>query len=261
VPLKRGRNLFAVKILAGSQGWRFVAGGPSDLSHGSLANVERMDISLVSKDKTVVATGTSLINYRRPAPVQSSDFWAMRPADWGGLEPTAKLGEAQVTNLFFKDPDTSRWWKGDGDLSAIIWLRQDSSHIYTVVEVTDDIDKQASNPADMAEWDHINIALAGNDGKVNEWAIGRVADAPVVRQVRGDASPAQQVRGAVDRDANRTLYRFAIPRSLVTGDSVRMNVIVTDNDDGYRKQYASWTPFPSDAPEPSPDRWQIIELR
>ena len=54
---------------------------------------------------------------------------------------------------------------------------------------------------------------------------------------------------------------MAIPRAAFTGDSLRLNVIINDNDEGYRKQYISWTPFQADEPEPTTERWQRIELR
>ncbi|HEX2950908.1 MAG TPA: hypothetical protein VHV83_15300, partial [Armatimonadota bacterium] len=261
VPLKRGRNLFAVKVLSGSQGWQLCAGGPSDLAQGSLENVDRLEFSLVGAKKRVIGMNTSLLNYRRPLEPLTGDFWSMKSREWGGLAPTAKLGEAQVTNLFFKHPDSSRWWKGERDFSAFLWLRQDSKYLYTVVEVTDDSDKLAQQETDLANSDHLRVAVAGADGKIREWAVGRVAGKSVINLLRGTAVPDQPVRAEVERNTNRTLYRIAIPRTAVNSDSIHMNLIITDNDNGYRKQYISWMPFQADEPEPAPDRWQPIELR
>jgi len=48
--------------------------------------------------------------------------WIGTLEQWDAVEPAAVLGENQVHNFYFKEPDSSKWWAGDKDLSAVAWM-------------------------------------------------------------------------------------------------------------------------------------------
>lgn len=260
INLKQGENLIAVKVLSGSQGWLFVAGGPSDLAGALSEGADHLDVKLVGSRKNVVASNSTTLIFQRPVPWLTGDVANEKLRDWRAMPPMATITGDQVTNLYYRDPDTSRWWKGDRDLSATVWLRQNATRLFVAVDVTDDIDVPAQTTADFAASDHVNVSLAGGDGIVHEWAVGRVADTVQVQLVKGSRT-AGSVEATVERDDGHTFYTIAIPKSVISGDQPKMNVIVTDNDAGYRKQYGSLSPFGLDAAEPAPDKWRTFVLK
>lgn len=153
-------------------------------------------------------------------------------------------------------PDSSRWWGGESDLSAVGWLACDDQKAYLVVRVKDDRHIAAKDAGGMAQSDSLRVGLArhGKDD-LHEYTIGLVGDTVTVVK-DADAIGEQdghEVEARVERiDARgETVYRVALDRSLVGADTFFMNFAVNDNDSDYAKQAIEWRPDMVENKEPA----------
>ena len=223
LPLKAGRNVIAVQVQSGSQGWKLHFGGPAQREaavNGQPADAVR--VTLKSGD-TVLSTQSYPLQIA--APLASLDA-ATAPdslADWQKLEPLATLGEDDITNFFVKEPDTSRWYGGETDLSATAWLLVGAESLQLLVAVRDDKLVEAKSAAELSQSDSLRVVLTADAG------------APLLDKTVGLVS-GQTVSSEVKRDGTRTLYRLTVPRDLIGSKPFRLHLRVNDNDEGYFKQ-------------------------
>jgi hypothetical protein len=259
INLKKGRNLLVCRVLAGSQGFALAMGGPAQLEKAS-AGIPKNAIQL-----TYTYNGTNTVEQSLDLSFQH----AVEPlgelaldsplAAWESSAPDVILDEHNLVNLHFKDPDSTLWWKGYNDLSAVAWLRADKFHLYLLLKVTDDKHRPAPVAAKLGEFDSIQLACSptGNDD-ISSYRIGLVGTETAIVKVRRDGgSPAGElaagngeIRASVHRDdaTGTTVYRIALRRPANT---FYLNFLVNDNDTGARKQYLYWKPGMETLADPS----------
>ena len=237
LPLKKGRNLIAVEVLSGSGGWALDFGGPKErqvaLTVGN--DPDSVAIDLQADGKTL---GQLKVPVQLQDVVPSIDANAAldQPASWMPLEPLTLLDESAVKNLWMKQPDSSRWYGGKKDLSAIVWLRDSGQSLQLFVAVTDDKLVEATSPGELAQADSLRVVVANDEGKaLLDLTGGLIADKPAL------SAPMTGVAFAASRDLTsgqdpQTLYRFEIPKSIIGAQPFRLNLSVSDNDDNFLKQ-------------------------
>ena len=200
LPLDKGKNIIAARVLGGSQGWTIRSGGPVELAAAEAAGNPAKLISIVlrSPDGAVIAQET--------APVR----WRQRVADdtpgWRDAPPDVDFYD-DVENFFVKEPDTSKWWRNRDDLSARAWFRADAENFVVRLLVTDDIHRPPATPPASPETTVDDYA----------WLLSR--SKPV--------APA-----TVEREGARTLYTFLLPRA----PAADFQFFIFDNDWGEPKQ-------------------------
>jgi len=171
------------------------------------------------------------------------------------------LDAASVTNLWFAQPDASRWWKGEADLSASVTLRRDDQNVYLFVAVRDD--RHVPVPAGSAQpqiGDAVQVFVSTTSARAaaaaSTFTIHQSADGQTV--VTGGNSGGAAARARVERqnDTGTTYYRLAIPRTL-TGSEFLVNLRVRDSDEpGVLEQFADWKPgLNASATSLDPARW------
>ena len=101
VHLHKGRNLFAVRVLSGSAGWKLISGGPDAIAAAQREKAGATDSAMVE-----LTSGQNLIA-RESLRVETLPMLDSRPegASWESLAPDGVLGH--VTNLFMAQPDSS----------------------------------------------------------------------------------------------------------------------------------------------------------
>ncbi len=206
--LKPGRNVLAVIVTSGRGGWDVLYGGPKELRIARQAGDDPDNLTVVMKsaDGRVLSRQKTALTVRGALPKLGG---ATTIEQWLQLEPLAVLGSDAVTNFWMKEPDSSRWYKGEKDLSGAVWLRDDGETLVLLVAVTDD---------QHTAGDSVQVAVADEAGKPLFTAAG--ADLKSVRQ---------------EADS-RTLYQISFPKTVVAGGPFKLSVQVNDDDAGYAKQ-------------------------
>ena len=234
LPLKAGRNVIATQVQSGSQGWKLFYAGPARraaLQSGKLTDVVR--VTLKSGDN-VLATQELPLQISAPLPKLGVTKPSDALADWMTLEPLAVLGENEVTNFFVKEPDTSRWYKGDQDLNATVWLRDAGDTLQMFAAVRDDVMVGAKSVAELGKSDSLRVVMSSDKGTIADARVGLVGGkAQVTGQAAGIAANVTR-----DEKSAMTLYRLTIPKALVGAMPFRLSLTVSDNDAGYLKQEA-----------------------
>ena len=250
LPLKKGNNLLAIKVLSGKGGWSVTLPSPAELP-GLLDPRNAGDFV----DLTVEAGGKEIARERlalRPvwrAPWLEELSWKTDAAPSSEDAPDFVLEGANVTNHFDKLPDSSKFWQGNRDLSAEGWIRCDDGRWYLFVRVQDDKDVTAADRASLADSDslQIGISCSGSDG-FDSYRIGRVGGKAAVckeplrqegSRVLSEVAP-DEITAHVESAGGQTFYRISLDRRLVGEGTFRLNVSVNDNDEGYAKQFAAW---------------------
>ncbi|GEM_PF-2756287 len=255
IPLRKGKNLIAIKVLSGSQGWCIVAGGPKDLQKALGGKSDKVKFSLFSR-KDKIAEESMALKFIHPVAALAGGFQAMNDKLMSREEPTGILGADSIQNLFFKEPDTNKWWKGERDLSATVWLRQDSGNLLVAVEVEDDTHVPAKGADDLFKSDSLEIAVSGGTlAKPLYFAIGEVDGKAIAVSLDGGASP----KAKMSRSGSHTCYYIEIPwTKLVGAKEGFVNARINDNDAGYLKQHAVWKP---DYENPAaPSKWYRVMM-
>jgi len=270
LPLRKGDNLLSARILSGKGGWNLTLVPPSELS--ALLNPEegtdRIDLSLEGDGKVLARERLALRPVRSVTPL-SDIQWNDTHEEWAKLTPDLTLENANVTNLYDKQQDRSKWWQGSNDLSAVAWIRADSHRLYLVVRVLDDKDVTGSDPDKMPEFDSLQVAVnpvsasAGKDG-VELYTIGRVDGKVTIfreESARGLAKAlvdpsSSEINASIERDTGVTFYRVSLDHSITGLGVFGLNFLINDNDDGYRKQYIQWTGGLGEGENPS--LWQLF---
>ncbi len=259
LPLKKGRNLLVGRVLAGGHGYTLAIGSPTELERAN-GSSNRNTISLhYTYDGGNTIDQKLAIELQQPIePIGTLSFDSPRDT-WEHSPPTLGLGENNVVNLHFKEPDPSQWWKGYDDLSATCWLRADTDFLYLVARVNDDTQRSAPDAARLADFDSIELAFSPT-GKsdVTAYLIGLVNDKPAIFKLRSAAglpvgtleASNGELRADIKRDNKATFYKIALSRKLATS-SFFFNFLVNDNDNGTLKQYLEWKPGMKDLTDPS----------
>ena len=165
LPLKKGRNVLAVLVQSGSGGFAISYGGPKELAMAESRgiNPDRLDATLTVGGKAVAEEAIPL-PIVAPLPAMGDLSPDAPLSEWVKVEPLAALGEADVVNPFLPQPDSSKWYKGESDLSAVAWLRDGGDALHLVVAVRDDALKAGATPADLAGSDAVRLVLADEAG-------------------------------------------------------------------------------------------------
>ncbi len=235
LPLKKGRNLIAVRVLAGSQGFRFMSGGPAELLAARSTGGELgANLSLeLRAGESVLARQTLVVARRHVIQPPAAPFDGDIKSTLAALTLTQPAGdflEQNITNDWAKQPDSSKWWKGDTDLSGSVWVFADTASLYVLVAVNDDVAQSGDN---------VELKIA------DESRTSTLIDA------KQSAARIDRVESA---SGGKTYYRFTIDRSKIDGIRLSINARVIDDDFGVLKQVATWLTW-SDSPT---DGWQAV---
>ncbi len=157
IHLKKGENLFAVRVLSGSGGWKLASGSPQavSLARHALAGTPDGVVFDLRDGQRLLGSETVPVEIL-PALDQRDDQIA-----WDHFAPDGVLGH--IENEFLKAPDQSKWYKGADDLSGRVWFRATANRgLVVALAVKDDIDTPG---------DGIQIRLAAGDGWKNRLQI------------------------------------------------------------------------------------------
>ncbi len=150
--------------------------------------------------------------------------------------------------------------KGDNDISGQVGFSWDKKNFYILVKVTDDVQYQPYRSSAIWAGDSLQIGFIASCGKKSDYfEIGFASDKNgnverafwhVPRLLADDADKLQsllrKIKVAVKREGNKTIYELAIPNNskflpkLVAGSSIRIAIVVNDNDGAGRKGYLHW---------------------
>jgi beta-glucosidase len=269
--LKKGANLMAFKVLSGKQGWNIGLISPGDLPgvQDPRNATNCIDLSLEAGGKKVARERLAIQPVQRVASI--GDLKWTDPKDkWTSVKADFTSDTANITNLYDKQQDRTKWWQGPNDLSANAWLRSDGQRLYLIVWVLDDNDVTGTDPAKLSDSDSLQVGLSKDVGDASPdrkpafdlYSVGRINGSTVVYKEASSQGLAQglvdasagEVNAHVERIGPGTLYRVSLDRALVGDGVFRLNFLVNDNDDGYRKQYLQWTGGLGDSQNPS--LWQ-----
>ncbi|GAT32617.1 hypothetical protein TSACC_21016 [Terrimicrobium sacchariphilum] len=235
LPLHAGRNTIAVTGFSGSGGWVVDYAGPKELAIFTSGGVDpdRLTVSIQSAGQQIARTDIPF-QVQGPVPPLGDIANPDQPAGWLPLEPFALLGSSELTNLWVKEPDQSRWYTGEKDLSAIVWTRQTTESLHIFLSVMDDRMTAASTSDQLPQNDAVRLVLAGADGKPVLDATGGL--------VNGSAASigSKEATFAIQREEStsiaRITYHITIAKSSLPSQPLRLNLSVLDNDAGYLKQ-------------------------
>jgi hypothetical protein len=245
LPLRKGRNLIAVKAQSGSMGWKLLVGAPDRLA--ALTGDPTARGVQFQLDQPGRSPQTVVADLRR-VPVMAAWPGGAALPTLGGVDaaqPDFVLLD-HVDNAFAKLPDATKWWRGAADVSARGWVRADGDRLIVAVAVTDDAHRPAG-AADTAErGDAVRLSFAGRDG--SRWAVAvapGVADgdaACAVRPAGNAAPPSASASAAVRREGQTTFYAVAIALPDAAARPEFVDVDVFDQDDVPAKQRLSLSP-------------------
>ncbi|MEM6550545.1 MAG: LamG domain-containing protein [Planctomycetota bacterium] len=214
VDLNRGWNTLEAEVLSGSGGWNVLAASPAEVAAArDPANPpDRIELTLWDGTPgTPNSAGAPLA--RRVVPVFAIP--AVLPANAGGKPwadpPIAVLGEAEIDNPNHAHPDTSRWYAGPEDLSALLWLN--------------------TQPDTNTTRQRLRLRLEVTD---NEHQPGQ--DRAEV-QLSADGTPVQV---ALKRSPNQGVYTADVVLPAMTR-SLQIGIVVFDSDHGFEKQALRWS--------------------
>ena len=226
LPLMPGRNVLAVVVTSGRGGWDVQYGGPKELQIARQAGDDPDNLTIVMKSSDGRMLSRQKIAFAVRAAVPALGG-VSSPEQWLQLEPLAVLGSDAVTNVWMKEPDSSRWHRGDKDLSAVTWLRDDGRRLHLFVAVTDD---------KLAEQDSLQLVIADEAGKSLLAVTGGLVEGRAVTTATAEGVEFKEERRETAGAAGVTFYHVSFPKAAVQGRPFRVNVQVTDDDAGYLKQ-------------------------
>lgn len=231
IPLKAGDNLLSVKILSGSQGWRFLVGSPDELASLSTGRPLQPGLTLTLRgpDNAPLATRFAPIEFvpeipSRPQPAP------LDHAAWQRLLPTAHLGPDHIQNDYQKEPDATRWYRGETDLSATLWLADTPNATILDLAVTDDHTTFLPNVA----CERLDLALQTPD-TTHRWHIIPFDDRTPAITPLTDNAPT--LTATTQKTPTGYLLRLTLPRS----PTFTLTLDLTDTDNGLQKQRLHWT--------------------
>ena len=244
MPLKKGRNVIAVSVLSGSQGWSIELGGPKERAIAwNGIDPDRIEATLQIDPGSVIAEASaSLVLQSAVQPLFDVD--PAVPSGWWTLEPLTVLGHSHLENPNMAHPDQSRWYRGDGDVSAIVWLRDGGNALHLAVAVRDDRFHPASSRSEISDHDHLRVALSDQTGQVvRTLALAMVGNTVSVEDPSRLAGATRVEPRLVAPDGQEyTLYYVELPEPPGPSDPFRMQLTVGDRDGGPFKQALRLSP-------------------
>ena len=221
LPLKQGRNVIAFVVQSGSAGWAIDMAGPAErrLALEPDRPLDRLTLGLFDGDRELASLNAPLQLVGPVPPL--GDVAADAPlGEWINLQPFATASDEAVTNFFVEQPEQSKWYKGEADLSAVVWLRRDGDTVHLVVAARDDRHEAASG----AQGDRLDVLFADADGKpLMEATLPSSSGGKVERLEKSALGPV-------------TLYRLAVPADRLQGSGTTLNLRLHDRDGGEEKQ-------------------------
>ena len=250
LPLKKGNNLLAFRVLSGKGGWALSLASPAELTNllDPRQTSNSIDLELAVQGKILARERLALQRVRAVTRMEGLPWTA--PLDkWNTMPPDFILDTSQLTNLRDKEQDRSKWWQGDQDLSVKAWLRHDDQRVYLAVWSRDDQEMPATDPTKMWRGDSLQIGVSRENDGQDQYTIGWSGDAAsIYKEVstfgapKGKIAPdAEEIRAEVERHGDGRLYRVSLDRAVVGKGIFRLNFLVNDNDDGTRKQFVELT--------------------
>lgn len=223
VPLRKGRNLVAVRVLSGSMGWKLFVGGPRELEVAQRPDAAERVVLTLAGDEGPLARGVVALDVRGPVSPLPDGFDPNSLAAWERLPVDLAVDERGLTNFFEKQPDSSRWWQGPGDLSAYGWVRADADALLVAFKATDD----RHVPSESAErGDGATLRLTG---------------------VESAAPPLEVAVAAVRSEGGATLYVARLPRTSLPADLMSLELTVRDDDGATGGEIEQVLRWPHDA--------------
>ncbi|AHF90471.1 hypothetical protein OPIT5_09930 [Opitutaceae bacterium TAV5] len=243
--LRPGRNVLAVLVTSGRGGWEVLYGGPKELQIARATDDDPDSLALTLTDSSsgqLLASHKAPLRLQPPVPPLGDATPDLAHADtWLPLEPFAVAGRESITNEWEKDPDASRWYKGEADLSAAVWLRDDpaGNRLHLFLVATDDrhVAPSGSAAGALAAGDSFRVRLSAEAGRTLLDVTGALTGSGPVLAGAPDGVAFHALRQEKTAAADAaTLYHLAIPKPLVGGMPFRVNLLLIDNDAGYPKQ-------------------------
>jgi hypothetical protein len=237
IPVRKGRNLVAFKVLSGSMGFLLVTGGPDDLRAALTgSSPERViELSLKREGRLVARQAVTMSVFEAPRALRPG-FWDEPRDAWFGLAPQFTLDAVRLRNLFEIEPDSRRWYRGAADLSAEGWIATREANLVVALRVKDDEHRPASASGAPAGADRLALRALAADGRVLSAEVAAQASGPA-RVVAG--SPALTIvrSEVIRRESERqTLYLVELPRQGLRA----LNLRVQDSDETPDKQTLTW---------------------
>jgi hypothetical protein len=218
LPLQAGWNTIAFQVQSGSGGWSLRYGDQRDvelLRSGEDPNRLTVTMRPADGQGDPIAQDTTSLVMAEPMRHLGGVSADAPLARWLEMQPLATLGEEAVTNFFVTQPDPSRWWQGEQDLSAVVWLRRDAGgdRVTLLVAVRDDV--MVAGDADTGgAGDGIRLLLASRDGAT-------LLDQPLSI---ADAEP-----GRINGEPVH-MYRLQVAADTWDRGPVHLNLRVADRD-------------------------------
>lgn len=257
--LKEGRNVLVARVISGRGGWALQYGGPRELYIARHAgeSPDSLTMTLKSTDGNTLATQSAPLLLQGALPLLPAGFTAgstaLEQMQWLLLsEPLAVLGSDSVDNLWMKEPDSSRWYTGQSDLSALLWLysEEGSGTVNLVLAVTDDQLVQPARAEDLPQGDSVQLSLLNEAGEsIVEVCGGLVGDQPQLLPPAQAGIRLEAVREQTPAFNNppRTWYRFTLDKEMLGNAPLSLRLTVNDNDKGYLKQTLRFGEQPAQA--------------
>ncbi|MDA3798422.1 MAG: LamG domain-containing protein [Kiritimatiellae bacterium] len=240
IQLRAGRNIVAVKVLSGSMGWKFLVGSPhvvSRLQAGRTAS-DVCQATFRIENGTTHTTEIPIQTVRMLDPLevlpQADNFEA-----WMPIAPDAKLGATHVENFFVKQPDASRWWQGDKDLSSIVWVQTTETNLVLTVAVSD-VNHESGDElhGDRIKWNIEGENLAPRE--IIQWI-----NKSGVSSVAGNGK--DLIKGEIqfagrNEAKGLSIYQLRLSKLMLSHGVFRVNLEVYDKDGDLEKQVITWAP-------------------
>ncbi len=231
MPLRAGWNLIAVRVLSGSAGWLLASGGPEAVGAAlhSDAPPRRVEVTLTGPDGAERARRVAAVPEPMIAPPLPEGGLPTAASGWFTRQPLAKLGEAELINEHLVQPDQSRWWAGEADLSALAWAYSDEQSLWITLAVRDD------KHVDGA--DAVRVVLQPIDpGLTSQASAGVTFATPGAAEPGYDGQQTGTWKIKRDKARGLTWYHLQAPRAALGGPGANLVLEVHDDDGWGAKQ-------------------------
>lgn len=226
IKLRKGSNIVAARVLSGISSWKLTSGGPAEVAAALNPALPPQRIELLLNDssgKTLARQISPLVAMRE---LQTYENHGQElPSD---IPPSAGVESVEVVNFHEKHPDSTRWWSGDMDLSAMVWCYRTDDKLRVVVVVKDAEIKSGGDEGDalsvsISPYGSLNAdsLLLGSDGQLS--------------QIEGTVKP---MAATATKTADGVMYSLTWNYDDIPAGPNTISVTVQDNDAGFIKQEA-----------------------
>lgn len=139
-----------------------------------------------------------------------------------------------MQNPFSIQPDASKWWQGQSDLSGQIWLRSDAQNLLFAVQIRDDVFRPAAGTGEFKVGDGVRLSLVAGE-KILDLSLA--GNGTFWRRVGNEWQKIEGLQVVRDEKLGSTWYFAKIARDLVPS-RFALNAVAIDDDWGARKQWA-----------------------